>query len=281
MHFPRYWAQAGETARNRAGETFSLKAWGWSDRSRADAEDRARERLANVSARVRIGEKPERSYAYGSRPLREEIVRELEGEGSEADAIITRNSYGSLVLNTSRAMFIDIDLPEPTIKEGFLGLFGRKGPQPEDRLLETVRRGLASVSGASFRLYRTAAGFRVLATDPLYEPGSEASERIMGAVGSDPAFATLCRLQKSFRARLTPKWWRCGGERPPGTFPRESPEEQRQFADWLQWYESVSRNHATCRLVEEVGWKRIHPETRDIVQVHDQMTRIDSGLPLA
>jgi hypothetical protein len=178
-------------------------------------------------------------------------------------------------------MFIDIDLPETTARQGLFGLFTRKGPQPDEQALVSIRQGLHTVSGASFRIYRTAAGFRVLATDPLYEPGSDAAERVMQAVGSDPAFVTLCRLQKSFRARLTPKWWRCGGERPPGTFPRETSEEQQRFADWLRWYETASRDSATCLFVGEIGWKRIHPEVRDIVQVHDQMTRAGSGLPLA
>ena len=46
------------------------------------------------------------AYAGGEGlPIREEIVQEWEG----ADVVVTRNGYGSLCLNTPRAMFVDVD----------------------------------------------------------------------------------------------------------------------------------------------------------------------------
>ena len=60
----------------------------------------------------------------------------------------------------------------------------------------------------------------------------------MKALGADPAFLHLCRIQGSFRARLTPKPWRCGQANPPGSFPRE-PEAQAAFAEWLAQYQRV------------------------------------------
>ena len=51
------------------------------------------------------------SNGYYDRPPREEIVREIAGASGQTDAMLTRNSYSALVLNTPRLMFIDIDIP--------------------------------------------------------------------------------------------------------------------------------------------------------------------------
>ncbi len=58
----------------------------------------------------RIAAEPPRAYAYGDRPLREEIVRSVAGDGERA-AVVTRNSFGCLVLNTAGVLFVDVDLP--------------------------------------------------------------------------------------------------------------------------------------------------------------------------
>jgi hypothetical protein len=103
----------------------------------------------------------------------------------------------------------------------------------------------------------------------------------MTAVGADPAFVQLCRAQKSFRARLTPKPWRCGAEKPPNRYPRQSEEEQRRFSAWLADYEAKARTNATCRLVEEVGSGRVCDEARPILALHDEVARVGAALTLA
>lgn len=279
MNVPRYWSRAtAEVPRERAG-ALSLTAWGWSSRDRAEADQLARERLAALVARVREGLELPRGYAYGQRPLREEIVEEIHGTGREALGVITRTSYGSLVLNATRAMFIDVDLPPPAGGR-FRRLFGR-GPDAAGAARERLRNALTAVTGASFRVYRTAAGFRVLATDPVYEPGSPEAEAIMGAVAADPAFVRLCRLQESFRARLTPKPWRCGQPLPPGRYPRESGSERDAFRQWLAGYERSCESTATCRLLDEIGAGRVHRDVARILRVHDERTVATRELPLA
>ena len=58
-------------------------------------------------------------------------MQEIKNGSGEAAAVITRNSYGCLVLNTVRAMFVDIDLPEPKPSGGlFKRLFGKSDPAP-------------------------------------------------------------------------------------------------------------------------------------------------------
>lgn len=67
----------------------------------SEAQRLAAEAVERIAARIRRGEGFPERYAYGERPLREEIVQELPSAGAgEPDAAITRNSYGALVLNT-------------------------------------------------------------------------------------------------------------------------------------------------------------------------------------
>ena len=61
-----------------------------------------------------------------------------------------------------------------------------------------------------WRIYRTRAGLRLLATHALFDPEAAASDGVFDALGADPLYRQLCKTQKCYRARLTPKPWRCG-----------------------------------------------------------------------
>jgi hypothetical protein len=89
----------------------------------------------------------------------------------------------------------------------------------------------------------------------------------------------LCKLQSSFRARLTPKPWRCGCRLPPGSFPREA--ATRRFATRVEEYEAAIRSRSTCELVETRGPGRTLPEVSEIVSEHDRGCRVGEKLPLA
>lgn len=279
MNVPKIWRRASRDVQGPSGP-MHLAAWGWSAEDPAEAERRAAERLARMAERVAQGLELPSRYDYGERPLREEILDEV-GAGDGA-AVITRNAYGARILNTARVMFVDVDLAQATpAATSWLGRwFGKNEPSPGDPLGD-LRTKLAAASGSSFRLYGTAAGFRLLATERLFEPGGGDSEAIMRAVGADPAFVALCRAQRSFRARLTPKPWRCGVPRPPAAYPRESAAAEARQAAWLAEYEAAARGYATCRLVEEVGPGRVHEAVRPILALHDDATRAGSSLPLA
>jgi hypothetical protein len=186
-------------------------------------------------------------------------------------------------------MFVDVDAAAAAAASGggasggggFLkSLFGG-GSKPSDAQLDGLRGVLRSSGAGSFRVYRTAGGYRLLATDRLYTPGSNESESLMRQVGADPAFIQLCRIQDSFRARLTPKPWRIGKAAPPGDFPREDARLRQAFEQWLQEYDRAAGSKATCRFVETVGDGAIHPDVAHIVQLHDDRTRATSALALA
>lgn len=278
MEIPRFWASASKEVTGKNKQLF--KCWGWSNQSMAEAKEKAAEVLSRLTTRVMQGAPIPDRYGYGDRALREEIIREIStGDGSSPDSVITRNSYGALIINTSRVMFIDVDAPVTLQKSSFLGAFKKSKEDPAESILQKIRQGLSGY-GASFRIYRTAAGFRVLATDPLFEPASSEAEQLMQSVGADPAFVKLCRAQRSFRARLTPKPWRCGTPKPPGSFPRED-SIRTMFMQWLSDYEAASASRATCRFLESVGLNRINEHAEQVLEIHDRTTKSDSTLPLA
>jgi hypothetical protein len=275
MHIPRYWARADGEAPRPDGDRYALTAWGWSSESREAAARMAAERLGRMIDRARSGADL-RAYPYGVRPLREEILDEVAGEDGEPPALLTRNSYGCTVVNTGGVMFVDVDAPAPPRR--WLGrLLGR---QPADPALERLRDAVKAYPASSFRLYRTAGGFRVLVTDRTYDPASDEARALMEGLGADPAFVLLCRSQKSFRARLTPKPWRCGLSVPPGSHPR-GPAQQAAFDAWRLHYETAIQGHATCAFVEQAGWGRVSSAVRPVLERHDRVTGAASGLPLA
>jgi hypothetical protein len=218
MLIPRFWARAEGTA-IRDGQRLALRLWGWSQDSVAEAMALATRRVAEMSARFSSAA-PGDPYVYGSRqPLREEIIRYLGADG-RGQAVVTRNRYGALVLNTAQVPFIDIDTAAPTGLQGLRSLFGRA--PAVDPTLTRIREACGRYPRQAFRVYRTSAGYRVLATNTWLDPASAETTAFLNGFGADPAFVTLCRLQASFRARLTPKPWRIGVPAPTGPAPTRS-----------------------------------------------------------
>jgi hypothetical protein len=240
-----------------------------------------------VAARAARTGEPPRSYAYGDRPLREEVVRAVADEGARA-AAVTRNAFGCLVLNTAGVLFVDVDLPEPARggSRGWLGrLFGRGGgPRAEDlqgAALARLGDWLARNPGYGFRVYRTRAGLRYLETTRLFDPSSDEVAKALGELGCDPLYVRLCRSQQSFRARLTPKPWRCGVPVAPSRFPHETPDREAAFQGWLRDYEAASARYAVCETLPSVGDGAVHGDVVPVLRLHDEATRAASGLPLA
>jgi hypothetical protein len=230
----------------------------------------ARARLAQNAERKGEKRKGEEPY-YGGGRASEEVVPESCQLGI-LDGLVTRNHYGCLVLNAAHALFIDVDVEAPMPNEP---------STPFGSVLDDVRTVLAHERDLGFRIYRTAAGYRILATTRRFDPGSRESNRLMSIVGADSAFVELCRVQQNYRARLTPKPWRCGVRRPPNQFPRMSAHERLGFEQWLGRYEQACRNHATCQYLGHVGVDYVHDRIRPVVDLHDSATKALEPLPLA
>jgi hypothetical protein len=278
MQIPSAWAKATGTANGRDGRQWSMAAWGWGDDA-TSASRVAESRLRRLLERVQRGDPFPERYAYGARPIREELLQTFDGATGTPRAVITRNGYGAQILNAARVLFLDVDLPAPTPWQRLRHAV-RFGPDAESEAVARLRAALAQFGGATFRIYRTASGLRAMAIDRAFDPTNRDTQDLMVATRTDPAFAKLCIAQNCFRARLTPKPWRCGMSGPPVDFPRSDAQRQH-FADWLSQYELASTAFATCRYLETVGNARPRGDARELVSVHDRLTRAAADLPLA
>ena len=292
MKIAKHWSKATAKAVLPSGERWLVEKWGWSDVSDAEAMALATQAAQELADRVaRTGAWPDR-YFYGTegQPMREEIVTEHCAADGRPLIVITRNSYGALVLNTAEAMFIDIDCAEqkPVAARGggfWSGLFGKKtapvpATPPEPPELQRLRGWAQSHPDWSLRVYKTKAGLRVLVTHALIAPESEAAQSAMRDLKADPLYVRLCRAQKCFRARLTPKPWRIDIHHRPPRYPY-SDQDAGRSARWKDEYDRKSEAFATCSLLAELGPRSIHPSLAAAVELHDTATKISSDLPLA
>ncbi len=285
MKLYRYWAGAAD--QEDEGES-SFFCYAGSDVSQEDAVRLAVEKAKHI-ARIYDDvdfEDITGRYAYADRALREEIVQRFEQDG-KLTAAVTRNSYGSLVLNTARAMFADIDYPPPQ-PAGLGGLIGKllggkaRVPKssPDEEIIERVERVARETQNLGLRLYRTAGGFRVLATSRPFDPLSAETHDLLGRFGSDPLYVKLCRGQECFRARLTPKYWRCELDPPPPRYPWRTDADESDYRVWETEYHKAASEYATCELVAEFGPTQVHDAVADILEVHDHLA-LGEGKELA
>ena len=228
--------------------------------ARAMAEEQARRALADLvgGRREAVG-----GYAYLVDRRIEPVVEILRGESGEA-ARMTVNGYGAIVMNARQALFADVDVLDD---QG-------KNPRREDPPAPLLR-GLASRSGLGWRTYRTYGGWRCLCTNAVFDPASDDAQSLLRSLGADPKYVLLCRAQRTFRARLTPKAWRAG-ERPL-ELPAGRPVPRRD----LQRYVERTWRFATARFVSAIGPAETIPELSDVVTYHDRWTQATTSKPLA
>ncbi|MCP4146496.1 MAG: hypothetical protein GY757_01985 [bacterium] len=294
MKIPKYWAKGAagndlKTVNPATGETTdAFSCWGWSDVSVHDAEAKGKQRADKIAQTIRRGKPPD-EYLYGDKPMREKILDEWKNQMDNVYAAITLNAYGCRVLNTADIMFVDVDFPEPSGLESFLdklkGWFGKSGAltrlEWETGALAKVKMVVHNDPGCGIRVYRTRAGFRHLLTHLRAEPQSEATLKQMEALGADPLYMRLCKMQKCFRARLTPKPWRCGMSQLPVRYPWQDTAAEKEAQRWLVDYATITHGFAICELVGHFGSTAMDAEMAHVVAFHDKETRVGSGLKLA
>ncbi len=288
MKIPRFWAKGAagmEVCNPGTGAPMSFSCWGWSTTSQNEAEAMAEERTKRVVEMIRAGRKPD-SYLYSDKPLREEIIEEWKRPDGSIGVVITRNSMGCLVMNTTTIMFVDVDIPDSESPGLFSQFFGKKKEDPrkqkEQEAIGKVYNMVKLDSKCGVRIYRTKGGLRYLLTHSHTIPSAEATLGAMQALGADPLYVRLCRVQECFRARLTPKPWRC--EDIPVVhlaYPWRDKDAEQAAREWIAEYSKDSEAYATCSLVEHIGNRQMDSEINRAVVYHDRMTKASSGLELA
>jgi hypothetical protein len=284
MKIPKYWAQSVQSAQNPDGSWFRLSSWQWSDSSTDQASQSALARVKELVDRVTRGETLNR-YSYGERPLREESIQSVSGARNKELGVITRNAYGALVLNATQAMFVDIDFqdeaPAARLSAQLRKLTGKTAPTQEETISDGIRQWAANNPGIGIRLYRTYGGLRGLITSEVFSPSDENTQEILGELSNDTLYVKLCRDQDCFRARLSPKPWRCGMEKPPSRFPWQDIKSELEYRSWEEKYKAAASRYGVCRLITQIGSTEVHPDVEPILSLHDQWCCSDHDVQLA
>lgn len=280
MKVSKYWASESTTAQDPKGETYALKRWGHSNLSLAEARRQAAQKLRQAVEKITTVGVRQQQYDedYASSPHREELIEEIVDRDDHLIGAITRNRYGALVLNTARLLIADVDNQPPGLLASLKALFSSKRAQ-QSATLKRIEQFRQTHPEYDLRVYETHSGFRVMIVDQAFDPTDDSTRAVFEALGCDPLYVKLCRAQDSFRARLTPKPWRCNSGKPPNPFPRETIEARQDFERWLQHYDRESSRFAVCNRVDDRD-KSLPPTVERLIRVHDQHV-LRQGLPLA
>jgi hypothetical protein len=269
MIVPLFWAE-GRARDRSSGRQVTVRRWGWSDLTQADAQRHADDRARADLQRLLAGEPVRRRefrVAYNGAdgvPIREEIV------SRHGETLVTRNGYGALCINTPDVLFADIDFPEPIPKGAEAAARGR------------VARFIDAHRDWNARVYLTPKGLRVLVLHQLFIPDSEAVAGFFQALGSDPLYVRMCVRQFCFRARVSPKPWRVGMDQHfrPAVWPVNA-ERKADRDRWIVEYNDASAGHASCRYLETLGSGAVDPDADAVRVLHDDLSRALDPLPLA
>ena len=157
-------------------------------------------------------------------------------------------------------------------------------PLPRDVLWQRVAEFAAEYGGLHLRVYETPAGLRVLVMNGTLSPCGDLCARMFEDLGADPHYVRMCRLQRCFRARVSPKPWRIerfAPARPPReVWPLEGAALAQREA-WVAAYNRASEGYAACRFARTYGAPQVSPEALEVQLLHDQMCRALEPLPLA
>lgn len=280
MKIAKYWEKTEGSALSRDGQMYRTTCWGGSSESADQALTLARAKLRHWARLVQAQPDPFDTYGYETGEIREELVEEIAGADGALIGAITRNGYGALVLNTPRLLIADVDA-QP------VGLLGRLkarfagGITPKARRVAEIQAFHARHPELGLSVFETHAGLRVFLTNQAHAPEAHTSRQMMIALGADPLYQRLCQAQHCYRARLSPKPWRCGTTRPPHRYPREPGDAAQAHTHWLAGYAHHAAGYAVCRPLLTLGPTSQDEDTARLMALHQAMTVRPGDLPLA
>lgn len=254
----------------QSGTTLFRSGSGSSLVSQANADQQARANAEkHLAAAVQGAGAALDTYAYAVERQLEPLVESLSLPGTTAVAArITINNYGALIINASSAFFADVDT-RPTDD-------APDQPEADARAAANLRAVVEQDPQLAFRAYRTRNGWRYLCTSRPFDPAADETRQLLEALGADQRYILLCRAQRCFRARLTPKPWRIG-ERFYQSRPTEPVTRKR-----LERYLRKSATYASAAFTADFGVPTVPPPAlRLVVDYHDQWCGARSGKPLA
>ncbi len=149
--------------------------------------------IERIRKAISVGRLPER-YPYGITPLGVQMLQTPSDPQGNVLAVVTRNQCGSVGLNASRVMFVDMDFPESGAEAPasfFARLFGRgekkslesKYEQYEQKARAAGEEFVAARPGWNVYLYRAFGGLQGVATHQLFDPASSQTQEILEGFG--------------------------------------------------------------------------------------------------
>lgn len=279
MKFAKYWKSVEVSLDKKMVFFGATKAtiWGASNESADDAARNADSR-ANSFIKIISSKEPDfNEYDYWNGYIREEVIEEVLSSDDRVIAVLTRNYYGALVLNSESVFFGDIDVDEGGFFSRFLEVFG-KAKKDKTYYIKKVQEFQKANTQYTLNIYETFAGLRVVITNALFDSNSPVVDGIFKALDTDPLYVTLCKYQSCFRARLSPKPWRINMERPPKRFPWNSQRDESDFSKWLRSYEYKSKNFGVVKLLHTFGTDQSNSDVARVLAIHDDYACTSNGV---
>ena len=269
MKFARYWREIEVPVDERLFGIPRVTLWGASNNSTGEARENAQSRADRFRGLLAGGFDRLREYEYWNGFIREEVLDEVRAGDGRVLAVLSRNSYGATVLNSETVLFGDIDVPASGLFARLLETFGKQ-KKDKDYYLQKIRLYQENNPDYTFRVYETYAGLRFVITSHVFAADSEQVRALFADLGVDPLYMHLCKHQTCFRARLTPKPWRIGVDRPESRFPRQSRSDQNAFEAWLRTYQMAAARVSVVRLLATFGPGTTHPDVDRVLTAHDR-----------
>lgn len=153
----------------------------------------------------------------------------------------------------------------------------------EERTKNLVKQYVDQNPSAHFRLYRTPMGYRVLAMHKTFDPATDEPFEILNSWKSDRIYIQMCKNQRCFRARVSPKPWRIGVGRlapRPGVWPIKL-ERMPDREKWVKHYSEKSKKFASCEFVVKIGSNIVDTKAEAVRVLHDEYSKAEMNLPIA
>ena len=138
----------------------------------------------------------------------------------------------------------------------------------------------------SVQIYQTAGGWRGIVTHAPFDPLDESALTLMKQFRCDPRYILFCRRQCCFRARVSPKGFRCGFQyskiewefRFRYPWLPDDKESEEKYEKGVQQYEEKAAPYSVCRYLGTLGSGIIAPELLPLIKLHDEMTCTEGPL---
>ncbi len=154
----------------------------------------------------------------------------------------------------------------------------------ENRAKNRIRKFVKQHPDWHLRLYRTPAGYRILVMHKTFDPTSEETWKFFSALKSDRIYMQMCKNQRCFRARVSPKPWRIGVTsqiKPRRAVWPITPDKMPERIKWIENYENAARKYASCQFEEKLGSNTVNSKAEYVRSIHDKYANANAHWPIA